>query len=322
MTDDAIPAHELPIATRAPGKCVVFGEHSVVHGGPELLFAVDLFVQLGGRPAAKARLNADPEAPQRNPYLREALGRLWAGGPPLELTTTSQIPRAAGLGSSAAFVCDLAAALAAARGGIPRARLAELAFEIERAAQGVGSPGDTSAVTAGGFISINAERGEELWRLTDGERHWTVRRVPTPAWVWVVAYSGVPRNTGQTVRAVGRRLAEPDGPELLERFRRVTLDGIDAVGREDRSEAGRLLNENQKLLREVGVSHPRLERLIEAALPCSEGAKLTGAGAGGSIVALPKAGRELEAARRIAHAGGVPYVVHASPDGARVVGAV
>jgi mevalonate kinase len=319
MTDDPIPVHPLPLAARAPGKCILFGEHSVVHGGPELLFAMDLYLQLGVRAFPTTRLNMDPGAPQRHPYLREALTRLWADGPSVDLTTTSRIPRSAGLGSSAAFASALAAAFGAVRGGLSRARLAQAAFEIERSAQGVGSPGDTSAVTAGGFISINAERGSELWSLTDGERHWSVRRVADPSWGWVVAYSGLPRNTGETVRAVGRRLAQSDGSALLERFRQVALEGIDAVGREDRAQTGRLLNDNQQLLREVGVSHPRLEQLIEAALPVSEGAKLTGAGAGGSIVALPKAGRELEAARRIAHAGGVPYIVHASPAGTQLV---
>jgi mevalonate kinase len=319
MTEDAIPARGLPVTARSPGKCVVFGEHSVVHGEPELLFAIDLFVQLGVRAAASTRLNSDPTAPGHNPYLRVALERLWKDGPPVDLTTTSQIPRAAGLGSSAAFVCDLAAGFGAAAGGLARARLAELAFAIERAAQGVGSPGDTSAVTAGGFISINAEGGDELWRLTDGQRSWSVRRVPTPTWGWVVAYTGVPRSTAEAVRAVGRRLAEPDGARLLERFRSVTLEGIDAVRREDRESVGRSLLENQALLREVGVSHPRLEKLIDAAMPACDGAKLTGAGAGGSIVALPKAGRELEAARRIAHAGGVPFVVRAAPAGASLL---
>jgi mevalonate kinase len=319
VSDGAIPAHPLPLAARAPGKVVVFGEHSVVHGGPELLFAIDLFVQVGARGHASTRLNSDAQAPERNPYLREALARLWADGPPVDLTSTSQIPRSAGLGSSGAFASALAALFGAVTGGVERARLAELAFGIERGAQGVGSPGDTSAVTAGGFVSVNAGLGERLWTLSDGTHTWEVRRVAAPAWSWVVAYSGVPRSTGLTVSAVGRRLKEPDGPALLERFRRVTLDGIDAVVREERERAGALLAENHALLREVGVSHPRLEQLIEAAMPVCEGAKLTGAGAGGSILALPKMGRELECARRIARSGGVPYIVRPAAQGTALV---
>jgi mevalonate kinase len=135
----------------------------------------------------------------------------------------------------------------------------------------------------------------------------------------VVGYSGIPRNTAVTVRAVGRRLQEPDGPGLLERFGAVALEGIDALRSEDRPGVGRLLVANQALLREAGVSHPRIEALLEAAAPVSEGSKLTGAGAGGSVVILPKAGHELDAARRVARAGGVPFIVKPATAGAQIV---
>ena len=47
--EDAIPSPPLPLAGRAPGKCIVFGEHAVVHGAPELVFAIDLYTQVGVR---------------------------------------------------------------------------------------------------------------------------------------------------------------------------------------------------------------------------------------------------------------------------------
>ncbi len=320
MTDGGgISPAQLPVAVRAPGKCILFGEHAVVHGGPELVAAIDLFVQVGARRADVWSLNGSAEALASNPYLTEALDRLWAGGSPLALTVTSRIPRAAGLGSSAAFSSALAALFGALQGGLPRSLLAERAFEVERSAQGVGSPGDTSAAVAGGYVTLNADDGPGLWSVTDGERSWTVRRVADPGWLWVVAYTGIPRNTGETVRAVGRRLSEPDGPGLLEGFRALALAGIDAVGKEDGETVGRLLNENHQLLREVGVSHPRIEALLEAAAPAALGGKLTGAGAGGSIVVLPKPGRQAEVVRRIARAGGVPFAVRVEPTGARIV---
>ena len=246
---------------------------------------------------------------------------MWSGGAPVELTATSRVPRSAGLGSSAAFSSGLTALFGALTGGISRPRMAERAFEVERAAQGVGSPGDTSASSAGGYIAINSGGVADLWTISDGDRSWSVRRVRDPQWLWVVAYSGVPRNTAETVRAVGRRLAEPDGREILERFRAVALSGIGAIEAEDREEVGRLMTENQQLLRGVGVSHPRLEALLEAAKPASYGGKLTGAGAGGSIVVLPIPGREAELVRRIARAGGVPFAVRVAREGASLVGA-
>jgi len=316
----SIPARSLPLSARAPGKCIVFGEHAVVHGAPELVFAVDLTTQVFVTAGETSRLNADGEAAQRNPYFRSALELAWKDRPPIDVRAVSRIPRSAGLGSSAAFVAALAAALSSATGGVDRPALAQRSFEIERGAQGVGSPGDTSTVVAGGFVAINGGPGDPLWSVRSPEHRWEARRVSDPGWVWVIAFSGIPRSTADAVRAVGARLAAPDGPELLEEFRRVATEGIEAVGRGDRKTVAELLHRNQELLREVGVSHPRLEALLEAAAPAAEGAKVTGAGAGGSVVALPIPGKETELVRRLARAGALPFVVRPTLEGASLVG--
>ena len=322
MTEEtlpAIPARGLPVSARAPGKCIVFGEHAVVHGAPELVFAIDLYTQVFVRSADITRLNSDPGAASRNGYFRSALERAWPGGPPVDVRAVSRIPRAAGLGSSAAFAAAISAAFAAARGGLERPALAQQSFEIERGAQGVGSPGDTSTVVGGGYVAINGGPGNPLWTVRSSDHAWEVRRVPDPGWVWVVAHSGLPRSTADAVRAVGLRLEKPDGPALLEEFARVARDGIRAVATGDRKSVADLVRRNQELLREVGVSHPRLEALLSAAAPAAEAAKLTGAGAGGSIVALPVPGKESELVRRLARAGGLPFVVRPAADGAALV---
>jgi mevalonate kinase len=318
---DPIPARSLPISARAPGKCIVFGEHAVVHGAPELLLAIDLYTQVLARPASRTSLNADPGAVLGHAYFRRALEEGWAGGPSIEVRTVSRIPRAAGLGSSAAFSAALAAVLGAARGGLERPALAQRAYEIERGAQGVGSPGDTSASVAGGYLAVNGGTGDLLWTVRGTERTWEVRRVADPGWTWVVADTGIPRSTGEAVRAVSARLAVAGGAELLEQFAQVARQGIRAVAQGDRRETAELLGRNQQLLRDVGVSHPRLEALLDAAAPACEGAKITGAGAGGSIVALPVPGREGELLRRLARAGGLAFAVRPAPAGATLVDA-
>jgi mevalonate kinase len=198
--------------------------------------------------------------------------------------------------------------------------LAQSSFEVERGAQGVGSPGDTSAVVAGGCIVLNSPTGTFLWEVTSGPSTWTVRRLVDPGWVWVVAYSGIPRSTAKAVEQVGRRLAQPDGPELLRRFHAIATAGIGALVAEDRAEVGRWMGENHRLLVEVGVSHPRLEELLAAVAPVAVGAKLTGGGCGGSIVVLPHPGREGEAVRRLARAGAVAFAVRPSARGSDVIG--
>ncbi|MCI4363355.1 MAG: hypothetical protein L3K13_03510, partial [Thermoplasmata archaeon] len=157
---EGIPPRSLPIVARAPGKCILFGEHAVVHGGPELLLAIDLYTQVSIRAAASLSLNGDKDPRAHHPYLGAALDRFGPVPPNLEIRSVSRIPRAAGLGSSAAFVSALAAALASSGGGISRAALAAESFAIERSAQGVGSPGDTSCVVAGGLLSLNVPYGE------------------------------------------------------------------------------------------------------------------------------------------------------------------
>ena len=310
-----IPARGLPTSARAPGKCVLFGEHAVVRGAPELVLAIDLYTQVVVARSERTRLNADPEAVAQNAYFREAVAAAGPVGGPVDVRAVSRIPRAAGLGSSAAFVAAVSAALAAGGSGLDRPSLAQRCFSAERSAQGVGSPGDTSASVAGGYVTLNAgaSGGAPLWSVRAEGEVWEVRRAEDPGWVWVVAYSGIPRSTAEAVRAVSARLGRADGPALLDQFTSVARAGIQAVSSGDRKEAGRLLARNQELLREVGVSHPRLEALLEAAAPAAEGAKLTGAGCGGSIVALPVAGREVELVRRLARAGAVPVPARPSP---------
>ncbi|HEY6238554.1 MAG TPA: hypothetical protein VIZ68_05155 [Thermoplasmata archaeon] len=320
MTEGPIPSGELPLSARAPGKCILFGEHAVVHGRPELLLAIDLQTQVLAAPSPEMRLNGTTEGVRQNRYVARAMETLWPpGSEPIEWRTLSRIPRSAGLGSSAALSSALAATLLAARGGAERSVLAEASFSIERGAQGVGSPGDTSASVAGGLVALNGSDGPPLWEVSDAEHRWLVRRVEDPGWIWVVAYSGVPRNTAETVRAVGRRLAEPDGPRLLDRFEEVARAGIAAVLSEDRGEVGRRMDENHELLKTIGVSHPKLEAMLDAARPVADGAKLTGAGAGGSVLVLPSPGQEVECQRRLRAAGGQAFVVRAAPRGAGLV---
>lgn len=314
-SEEGIPTHPYPVTARAPGKCILFGEHAVVHGRPELVLAIDLYTTVSAQRAGNWSLNHRTGPVRANPYLARAIADWGPPGGPLALTTVSRLPRASGLGSSAAFVAGLVAVEAAGTGGCGRAELARRSYLVERGAQGVGSPGDTAAATGGGVLAVNGGRGPLRWEISDGTRRWAVRSVPDPGWTWVVGFSGIPHDTARTVRAVGDRLARPDGPALLDRFARVAAEGIDAVVAEDRERVGSLLDENHRLLVEIGVSHPRLEELLGAVRPACTGAKITGAGAGGSIVALPRPGRELEAIRRLARAGGVAFGVRVAPTG-------
>ncbi|HOQ27095.1 MAG TPA: mevalonate kinase, partial [Methanomassiliicoccaceae archaeon] len=79
-----------------------------------------------------------------------------------------------------------------------------------------------------------------------------------------------------------------------------------------------LMTRDHNLLTILGVSSPELQRLVDAALPYSYGAKLTGAGGGGSMIALTD--RPEKVVEAIQRRGGTPYVVRTGVDGVRVEG--
>ncbi|HKS59818.1 MAG TPA: hypothetical protein VJS68_03465, partial [Thermoplasmata archaeon] len=198
---DGIPPAALPFAVRSPGKCILFGEHAVVYGKPELLLAIDLETHASFTAAERTELNHDPEAATHHPYFHAALAR-WPPASPVGVGVISRVPKAAGLGSSAAFTAAITAGLSALQGGVERGELAQRAFDAERTAQGIGSPGDTTASVAGGYVAVNGGGHELLWSVAAGDQRWTARRVSDPRWVWVLGYTGVPRDTATTVRAV------------------------------------------------------------------------------------------------------------------------
>ncbi len=320
---DRIPPSGLPLASHAPGKAILFGEHAVVFGKTAVVLALDMGTDLeisGLRGTGSGTYNGSERAARANPYLQTSL---LAHPPPqpLDLRCRSQLPRASGLGSSAAFTAGLMTALLGMEGGAERTTLALESFRAERQAQGVGSPVDTSAAVAGGVLSVGARApGDKLWELPaeDGRPAWHVARLPDPGWTWVVGFTGVPKDTATVVRRVGERVKAPDGPRLLEQIDSLALQGCDALRAGDRAAVGRLMNENQRQLVELGISHPRLDDLMRSVEKLAVGAKITGAGGGGSIIVLPCPGDELRVGQAISHAGGVPFVVKVAARGASV----
>jgi mevalonate kinase len=103
--------------------------------------------------------------------------------------------------------------------------------------------------------------------------------------------------------------------------REISENAIRALTDGDAEELGSLMDRNHELLVEIGVSHPRLDKLVKIARARGAlGAKLTGAGGGGCIIALCKT-REDEAsiARALRRNGGIPYRVGIDREGARSI---
>lgn len=308
-----------PIGTRvsacsAPGKLILFGEHAVVFGEPALATAIDLRAEVFARPHTEWLADGRGLNEPRYAYVKAAVDRV---GPtkPLWIEVRSQVPEGSGLGSSAAVTVATLGALHRMRGTFEGARIARDAFEVELAVQGRASPTDTTTATAGGAILVAPDRREGLlWSFELGERQWFLHHRLLPPLELVVGFTGLSAATGPLVAKV-RALVEarPEARRWISEIGGLTIEGLQALQSKDLDRAGDLMNRNHELLNRLGVGHPFLDKLVAAARPTAYGAKLTGAGGGGSIVALT--GDSARTAKAIHEAGGRPFEVHVEPKG-------
>ena len=300
-----------PAAARAPGKAILFGEHFVVHGGPAVACSigrgacatVEPMLEGDGvrvdSPLGSCEARAGENTPGGLPAPLAAVCRIAASaadraGAGLRVKIDSRLPLGAGLGSSSAWCVAAEAAVRAALGEERSAGgVAAAALEAERAAFGAASGVDTAACAHGGFGSYRAAGSGAGWRpLGAGGR---LRLV--------VADTGEPHSTAEMVGKVSRlrekKRAEFDA--MAEESAGIARRGELAVGGGDASELGRRMSEAHALLARLGVSTGAADALAGAAENAgSPGAKITGAGGGGCVIALPGPGKGGE--RRIAEA--------------------
>jgi galactokinase len=326
----------------APGRVNLIGEHIDYRGGPVLPAALERGIAVAFAPrddrSVRARSvgpgsseEAHPEVVfaldedvRRDPaggwgnYLRAAGLAAREEGPcrGAELVVAADVPEASGLSSSSALVVatGLAFMALAGRGGAltgeRRRELAERFAEAERFTGTRGGGMDQAA-------SLGGRAGHAL-RITFDPLRWT--EVPLPdAAVFVVAHTGVRAEKSGAARAAYNRIrAGADDPLIAEHTRseKVRVDdfvaGLEALGgAADPAERhrklaviGALMNASHASLRDrLGVSHPALERLVEAACTAgAAGARLTGAGFGGSVVALCSVDRRVRVVKALREA--------------------
>ncbi|HIH04461.1 MAG TPA: mevalonate kinase [Methanoregulaceae archaeon] len=279
----------------APGKVFLFGEHAVVYDKPGLAMAIK------PRVLVSVRRHRHP-APAKSPYIAQCFRELGVTG---SVYVSSQMPSSAGLGSSAAVtVATLSAANDEFRLGLEREEIAGIAHRVEQAVQkGRASPTDTYVSTMGGLVLI-----------MDGAR----RRVPPVNLNLVVGNTQVSHSTSRMVELVAEeRAARPAVIyPILDAIGALTLEGVRKL--EDPKTLGKLMDTNHALLDAIGVGHPALTKLVLAARAAGAfGAKTTGAGGGGCMIALsPKTGKN-RIAGALDGAGGRAFVTSLDTVGAR-----
>ena len=275
----------------APGKVLLFGEHSVVYGHPAIACALDRGVEaIARRGPTEIRcdewdLVAEPgDGSKVGAALEALLARLPCDGAAVELMPS--IPPGAGLGSSAAMAVAAARAIATLHGASLEPAVLEVAAEAsERVFHGNPSGLDQTTVIRGGLIRFRrGAAGPSVEMIA--------RSSPLPL---VVALVEPGADTGEMVAAVRRQRERLTGiaAGIHAQMGAIADAACAALAAEEDERVGELMNVNHHLLGAIGVSTPALDAAASIARAAGAlGAKLTGAGGGGAIVALAPGTRE------------------------------
>ncbi len=281
-----IPLHE---SAEACGKVILLGEHSVVYGHPAVAAGLPQGLCLRASPRERQDLPISLTIPQwqlelelhgdsDHPVVRACLEVLTHCEGPLTgwaLHGTTCLPARAGLGSSAALTVALARLVLGQDAPLDDVVAASMAGE--RVFHGEPSGLDSRVAAQGGVLRFVRGAATEPIPLA-------------AALPLVLIPSGIPRSTAIQVAKVRARL------ERLPTLIRPVLSalaaavdaGIAALARNDLDTLGEIFNVAHELLGSIDVSTPVLDALQAATLAAgARGAKLTGAGGGGCLLALP-----------------------------------
>ncbi len=277
----------------APAKIIMLGEHAVVYNQPAIAVPVSELRAYAsimpnetdepGLLITAQDLNQTFRFTGHNPdnslsfVVETILSNLGAKPPDATIRLHSQIPLASGLGSGAAITTALTRALAAALNiAINHEQLNAIVYEVEKQYHGTPSGIDNTVVVYERPVFF--VRDHPIERLT----------VHSP-FHFLIADTGITAPTKTSVGDV-RKLYEAD-PTTIQHI----LDSIGTLVRAGRSalengevdKLGQHMNRNHELLQQLTVSSDELDQLVTTArLSGASGAKLSGGGRGGNMIAL------------------------------------
>ena len=283
------------------GKTILFGEHFVVHGVPGIASAVDSAADAETKKATKGinvtdqRTGAKGYAEKKKHQQLESIERMltamnmdpknvnidiWLGG---------NLPGFSGLGASAASSVAIARAIAEEFDLVlSDEKINDIAYEAEKAYAGNPSGIDNTAATFGGLIWFK--------KNLSGDSNTIEQLSICESVEIVIGNTGIVANTKAMVAGVGER--KKQNPKKYDAIFYQAEDlvhkGRKALEAFDLKKVGELMNENNRLLQEIEVSCKELDHLVEVARENGAfGAKMTGGGGGGCMLALTP-GKELQ----------------------------
>jgi mevalonate kinase len=283
------------ISATAPGKIILLGEHAVVYGSRAIAIPVN---QVRARAAIFPLIHAEPGTIQiiaANIHLNRMMDQLPVDSPvrkavsltlselhllrppAMQIRISSSIPIAGGMGSGAAVSIAIIRAVSTFLGKpLAVEQISRLAFEVEKLHHGTPSGIDNTVIAYESPILFQKEQGIQ------------------PVYVgkdltFVVGSTAIRSSTRQVVQSV-REARQKDIDKYDEVFKQIDQlvgQAFSSLQAGDEEMLGRWMVENHTLLQQIQVSCPELDHLVEAAsVSGAYGAKLTGAGKGGNVIAL------------------------------------
>ena len=281
------------------GKAILFNEHFVVYGIPSIVTAIGNYTiaKIDSSQKNGYKLNDNRGATpgykegklkQQKISIENIINKMnldiQKKGVNIELC--GNLYAASGIGASAASCVAIARALSNYYNlNLSDEEINEIAYEGEKGYHGTPSGVDNTASTFGGLIWFEKSDNNIIEKI----------EIPNPIEV-VIGNTGKVANTELAVNGVRER--KNNNPqkykEIFNRAENIAYLAKRAFKEEDYSELGKLMNENHKLLQQIEVSTKELDFLVNIAREHgSYGAKLTGGGLGGNIIALTP-GRDLQ----------------------------
>lgn len=306
------------IFASAPGKVILLGEHAVVYNRPAIAVPImEVYAKAIITPNPKLatgivqiqapKINLDTrlsELPDGH-ALKEAINLVFSSfdidvPPSLTVRITSTIPVASGLGSGAAVSVAIIKALSAFLGKpFSKEKVSELAFQVERIHHGTPSGIDNTVITY--ETPVYFVRNQPMQFLT----------VSKPLCI-VIGDTGIQSPTASVVGDVRRiwNLDRDRCETIFDQIGTVAQLGKSGIENGDMASLGQLMTRNHALLQELTVSSPQLDRLVDAAIQAGAlGAKLSGGGRGGNMIALADEASSSKVARHLQEMGAVRTIV-------------
>lgn len=299
----------------APGKIILFGEHAVVYGRPALAVPVaqvhaDVEIRASDSTGILIRapgihLHADLNSlSSDHPVASVVHNFLFISRvspfPNLNISITSTIPVASGLGSGAAVTVALVRALSAHLDyPMTDEEVNAFAYDIEKLHHGTPSGIDNTVITYAKPVFFIKTQPIEVFNVLE-------------PFTIVIGDTGIPAPTKESVADV-RKLWEADQARwesVFDEVGEIAKQAKERIETGDWRLLGELMNQNHALLQEMTVSSPELDTLVEAARKAGAvGAKLSGGGRGGNMIALAEAEKADDISSALMSAGAKNTIV-------------